>query len=88
MVSWESLTIDATVRIVVQGHALARAIEALGTIHPSGPFERAIARLLQAAYKRRLRGIVGAVLSWVTKEILSASQHIGDDRAAVRMSEN
>ncbi|MBU0705010.1 MAG: hypothetical protein KKC18_14215 [Chloroflexi bacterium] len=85
MVSWESLTIDATVRIVVQGHALVRAIEALGTIEPSGPFERAIAGLLLAAYKR---GIVEAAPSWVAEEILSASQHIGEDRAAVWMSEN
>jgi hypothetical protein len=40
-------------------------IEALGTIQPSGPFERALARLLMAAYKRRLRAIVAVVPAWV-----------------------
>jgi hypothetical protein len=45
----------ATDRILTQGRALVRAIEALGTIQPSGPVERALARLLMAAYKRRLR---------------------------------
>ena len=49
---------ELTDPIILQGRALVRAIEALGTIQPSGPFERALARLLVAAYKRRLRGIV------------------------------
>jgi hypothetical protein len=40
---------------------------ALGTIHPSGPFERALARLLMAAYKRRLRAIVKVVPIWVSR---------------------
>lgn len=39
-----------------QPRTLVRAIEALGTIEPSGWFERAIAGLLLAAYKRQLRG--------------------------------
>jgi hypothetical protein len=39
-----------TERILAQGKALVRAIEALGTIEPTGPFERAIAGLLQAAW--------------------------------------
>jgi hypothetical protein len=42
-----------TDRVLRQGRALVRAIEALGTIEPSGPFERPLARLLMAAYKRR-----------------------------------
>jgi hypothetical protein len=50
-----------TDRIIAQGRALVRAIEALGTIEPTGPFERALARLLMAAYKRRLRAIVKVV---------------------------
>ena len=37
-----------TSRILEQGKALVRAIEALGTIEPSGPFERALAGLLLA----------------------------------------
>jgi hypothetical protein len=75
-------------RVITQGRALVRAIEALGIIEPSGWFERTLARLLLAGYKRRLRAIVGAVPAWVTEEILSASQHIGDDRAALWMSDN
>ena len=39
-------------RTITQGKALVRAIEALGTIEPTGPFERALARLLMAACKR------------------------------------
>ena len=34
--------------ILRQGKALVRAIEALGTIEPTGPFERALACLLLA----------------------------------------
>ena len=77
-----------TNRVISQDRALVRAIEALDTIQPSGPFERALARLLMAAYKRRLRAIVRVVPTWVSEEILSASEHIGDDRAAVWMSDN
>lgn len=78
---------NATETTIEQNKALVHAIEALGTIEPSGWFERWQARLLQAAYKRRLRGVVAAAPSWVTEEILSASQHIGDDRAVVWMRE-
>ena len=79
---------ELTDRIIAQGRALVRAIEALGTIEPSGPIEQAIAGLLQAAYKRRLRAIIAAAPAWVGEEILSASERIGDDRAAVWMSDN
>jgi hypothetical protein len=47
-----------------QGKALVRAIEALGTIEPTGPTERVLAGLLLAGYKRRLRAIVEAAPSW------------------------
>jgi len=50
---------ELTDHIIEQGKALVRAIEALGTIDPSGPFERIIAGLLLAAYKQRLREPVG-----------------------------
>ena len=79
---------DHTDRIIEQGKALVRAIEALGMIESSGPFERTIAGLLLAAYKRRLRRIVKVAPGWVSEEILSASEHIGDDRAVLWMSEN
>jgi hypothetical protein len=61
-------------RIIRQGKALVRAIKALGTIESTGPFERALARLLMAAYKRRLRAIVKVVPIWVSEKMLSASE--------------
>ena len=84
----EDVEPDLVARILTCGRALVRAIEALGTIHPSGPFERALARLLMAAYKRRPRGIVKLAPAWVSEEILNASQHIGDDRAVLWTSKN
>jgi hypothetical protein len=52
---------DPADRIIAPGRALVRAIGALSTIEPTGPFERALARLLIAAYKRRLRAIVAVM---------------------------
>jgi hypothetical protein len=49
---------ELTDRIIAQGRALVRAIEALGTIEPTGPTERVLAGLLLAGYKRRLRVII------------------------------
>jgi hypothetical protein len=51
--------VSTTNRIIEQSQALVQAIEAMGTIEPIGPIERALAGLLQAAYKRRLRRILG-----------------------------
>jgi hypothetical protein len=65
---------ELTDRIISQGPALVRAIEALGTIEPTGPFECVLARLLMAACKRRLRTIVKVVPTWVSEEILSTSE--------------
>jgi hypothetical protein len=65
---------ELTDHIIAQGPALVRAIEALGTIQPTGPFGRALARLPMAAYKRRLRAIVAAAPAWVSEEILSTSE--------------
>ena len=79
---------NSTDRIMTQGKALVRVGEAPSPIEPSGPFERALAGLLLAGYKQRLRAIVETAPSWVTKEILSASEHIGDDRAALWVSKN
>lgn len=72
---------ELTDRIISQGLALVHAID------PAGPFERLIARLLLAAYKRRLRAIVAAVPAWISEEILSASKHVDDKRAALWMSD-
>lgn len=80
--------IEITERVICQGKALVRAIEALSTIEPSGWFERWQMWLLTAAYKQRLRAIVESVPAWVAEEILSASEHIGEDRAALLISKN
>jgi hypothetical protein len=54
---------------------------------PTG-FLEGVLGLLLTAYKRCLRAIVAAAPSWVGKEILSASEHIGDKRAVLWMSKN
>jgi hypothetical protein len=74
--------------LLIQNPAWAARIEGLGTIEPTGPFERTLARLLMAAYKRRLRAIVKVAPAWVSEDILSASEHIGNERAVLWMSEN
>jgi len=81
-------TLKATERTIEQGKALVRAIEALETIEPSGPIETAITWLLLKAYRRRLRAMVATAPAWVSEEILSASERIGDDRVVLWMSEN
>jgi hypothetical protein len=77
-----------THRIIQQGRALVRAIEALSTIEPSGWFERWQAKMLRTVYKERLRAIVAGVPEWAAEEILSASEHIPEDRPAVWFSKN
>lgn len=71
---------EHTERILEQGKALVRAIEALDTIEPTGPIEEVLAWILARAYRRRLRGIVSAAPAWVAEEILSASEGIEDRR--------
>jgi len=79
---------ELTDRIIAQGRAPVRAIEALGTIEPTRPTERVLAGLLLAGYKRRLRAIIKAVPDWVAEEILSTSERVGDKRAVLWMSKN
>ena len=74
--------------VIAQDKALVRAIEAMGTIEPTNRLERKLTGLLLYLYKRRLRGIVEAAPDWVAEEILSASEHIGDDRAVLWISGN
>ena len=45
-----------------------------------------IASPVMATYKRRLRAIVKVVPTWVSEEILSASEHIGDQWAALHLT--
>lgn len=77
-----------TDRILQQGKALVRAIEALEIFRPAGPIERVQAWFLLQAYRRRLRAIAGAAPAWLTEEILRASQHIDEKRPAVWLSKN
>ena len=62
--------------IVSQVRVLIRAIQALDAIESSDPFERALAELFQAAYKRRLTEIVEAAPPWVAQEVSSAGQAV------------
>lgn len=64
-----------------------RAIEALETIEPTDWLERFNRWLLQT-YRRRLRMLVVHARSWLYEEILSASQAVDRDRAAVWLSED
>jgi hypothetical protein len=79
---------NRTEKIVEQGQALVRAIEALETIEPTGPIERVQVWFLLQAYRRRLRGIVELAPTWLAEEILSASQAIDEKRPAVWLSRN
>jgi len=71
--------LDLTDGILRQGKALVRAIEALGTIDPSGPVERAAAGGVQA----QAAGRRGGCARLVTEEIPSASERVGDRRAVL-----
>ena len=62
---------DAAKTVIEQGKTLVRAVAALSAIEPSNYFERHIAKLLAAAYERRLREIVDTVPAEVGEEILS-----------------
>jgi hypothetical protein len=64
--------LDLPDRLLTQGRALVRAIEALGTIQPSGPFERALARLLVAVQKR---GCVARAVFLSSQMIMSPNRH-------------
>ena len=44
--------------------------------------------LLLAAYRRRLRGIIGIAPTWMGERILGASERIDDRRMALWMSDN
>ena len=77
-----------TEQILQQGQALVCALKALETINSTGPIETAIVWFLLKAYQSRLRAIVGTAPTWMSEEILSASQRIPEDRPAVWLSEN
>lgn len=65
---------DRTERILEQGKALVRAIEALETIEPTGPFERAITWLQLQGHRRRLRRLIGLAGQCLGAGILSGRE--------------
>jgi len=67
-----------TERVIGQDRALVHAIEGLRVLEPSGWFEREIAGLLLAAYRRRLKMIIATAPSWVGARILSAAERVGE----------
>ena len=75
---------DLTDRTIVQ----SRAIEALETVEPSIGFERAIARLVVKACKRRLRTTIGTAPAWVGDRIFDASESTPDQGATEEENES
>jgi hypothetical protein len=75
-------------RIIRQGRALVKAIEGLSEVDPTGPIERLMIRMLLDSYKQRLEALIAALPAWAVERILSASERVGDDRAALWMSRN
>lgn len=64
------LTPKFTTNVLDQSCALVQAIHSVETMETSDPFEREVARLMQAAFERRLLDIVDDVSSWEIEEIL------------------
>jgi hypothetical protein len=79
---------ELTDSTIIQGRALVQAIEALGAIEPDDPFERVVAELFLAAYRRRLTEIVEAAPAWAAEEILGTSERVGDQRAVLRVNKH
>lgn len=75
-----------TDRVLKHGRPLVRAIQSLETIESTGPIEQAMTWLLLQAYRRGLRAMVASAPAWMSEEILSASELIGDDTAVLWMS--
>jgi len=77
-----------TDHLISQGRALVRAIEVLGTIEPTGPFERMLAWLLLTVYRRWLRAIVATIPASASEGKSSASEGVEEQSwaASVRGS--
>jgi len=50
---------------------LVQAVRDLGAIETSNPFEREVARFLQAAFELRFQEMVNTVSAWDVEEIMS-----------------
>jgi hypothetical protein len=68
-----------TSNVLDQSCALVQAIHSVDTMETSDPFERQVAKLLQAALERQLHDIADSVSSWRIEEILSSSRPHPDD---------
>lgn len=79
---------EPTDHTIAQGRALVQAIETLGTIELNNPFERAVAELFQAAYRRRLIEIIETAPPWVVDQIPSAFEHIRERPVALWTGES
>ncbi len=66
---------ESTDEIIAHGRTLVRALEALDAIEPDNYFERHIAKLLAAAYERRLKEIIETAPDWVGEEILGTREN-------------
>jgi len=65
-------------RIIAQGRALARAIQALNEIDSKQPFEREMAQIFQNAYRRCLQDIIASAPPRVGEEILGSEEFTPD----------
>jgi hypothetical protein len=77
---------ESSDQIIVQGRALAQALKALDAIEPDNYLERHIAKLLAAAYERRLREIIETAPAWVAEEISRTDENVNEDRAQVGLN--
>lgn len=65
-------------RLIAQGRALARAIQALNEIDSKQPFEREMAQIFQNAYRRCLQDIIASAPPRVGEEILDSEEFTQD----------
>ena len=77
--------VESIERVIEQGWALGHAVEGFRVVELSGWFERMIAGLLLAAYRRRLKMIIATTPTWVGGRILSAAEEV---RQAVLFGDN
>jgi hypothetical protein len=68
-----------TSNVLDQSCALVRAIHSVDTMETNDPFERQVAKLLQAALERQLHDIADSVSSWAIEDILSVNRSHLDD---------
>ena len=83
-----NVDLKTTIIIVEQVKALVRAIESLDVIEHDSPWERQVATLLRAAYRRKLREIAETAPVSISEEILSACAEIHEEWPGTRLREH